>query len=84
MPTRQQTHSGAPTYTRLVSLSILEGAEHLLPLAKWGPLDPRLQLLRASIASISSYIFFNRGEYNALCLADDMVVTTDHITLRLW
>jgi len=43
-----------------VALSILDGDEHMLPLVRWDPVDPRLQLLRASIASISSYIFFNR------------------------
>jgi hypothetical protein len=66
-----------------VALSILEGAEHLLPLVQWDPLDPRLQFIRASVASIASFIFFNRGECNVLCLAEDLVVTTDHITLRL-
>ena len=34
-------------------------------------------------SSIISYIFFNRGEYNALCLAEDLVVTTDHDALQL-
>ena len=39
-----------PTPERLplpspVVLFILEGAEHLLPLVQWDPLDPRLQLL---------------------------------------
>jgi hypothetical protein len=66
-----------------VAMPVLEGAEHLLPLIQWNPRDPRLQLLRASVASIASYIFFNRGECSALCLAEDLVVTTDHITLQL-
>ena len=66
-----------------VALSILEGAEHLLPLVQLDPRDSRLQLLRASIAASASYIFFNRGECIALCLAEDLVVTTDHITLRI-
>jgi len=39
--------------------------------------------MRASVASISSNIFFNRGECNAFCLAEDLVVTDDYITLRL-
>jgi len=77
-----------PTPERLplpapVAMSILEGAEHLLPLVQWDPRDPRLQLLRASVASIASYIFFNRGECSALCLGEDLVVTSEHITLRL-
>jgi hypothetical protein len=66
-----------------VAMSILKGAEKLIPLVQWDPLDPRLQLLRALVASISSYVFFNSGECNALCLATDMVITTDHITIRL-
>ena len=66
-----------------MALSILDGAEHLLPLVQWDPRDPRLQLLRASVASIASYIFLNLGECSALCLVEDLVVTTDNITLRL-
>ena len=49
-----------------VALSILEGADHMLPSIQWDPRDPRLQLLRASVAPIASYIFFNRGECSAL------------------
>ncbi len=66
-----------------MALSILEGVEHLLFLVQWDPLDPSIQLLQASVASIASFIFFNRGECSALCLAEDLVVTTDYITLRL-
>ena len=55
----------------------------MLPLVHWDPRNPRLLLLRASIASIVSYVFFNRGECSALCLTEDLVVTNDHITLRL-
>ena len=44
-----------------VALSILEGAKHLLLSVHWAPRDPRLQLMRASVASITSYFFFNRG-----------------------
>ncbi len=64
-------------------MSILEGTEHMLPSVHWDPRDPRLQLMRASVASIISYIFFNRGECNAFCLTEDLVVTNYHITLRL-
>ena len=40
--------------------------------------------MRASVASITSYIFFNRGECSsALCLAEELVVTNNNITLRL-
>ncbi len=66
-----------------MALSILEGIKHLLPSVHWDPRYPRLQLLQASLASITSYIFFNRGECKALCLAEDLVVTDDYITLRL-
>ena len=66
-----------------VALSILEGAEHMIPSVHWDPRDPRLHLPRASVASIISYVFFNRGECSALCLTEDLVVTNDHITLRM-
>ena len=66
-----------------VALSILEGAEHMLPSVQWGPRDPRLQVMRSSVAFTTSYIFFNRGECSALCLAKDIVVTNDYITLRV-
>ena len=39
--------------------------------------------MRASVASITSYIFFDRGECSTLCIAEDLVVTDDDITLRL-
>jgi len=64
-------------------MSILEGAEQLLPLVQWDPLDPRPQLLRALVASITDYIFFNRGKCSALCLAEDLVIITGHITHQL-
>ena len=77
-PTEERLPLPAP-----VALSILEEAENMLPLVHWDPRNPRLLLLRASIASIVSYVFFNRGECSALCLIEDLVVTNDHITLRL-
>ena len=67
-----------------MALSILEGAEHMLPSVHWDPRDPRLQLSRASVVSNVSYIFFNRGECSVFCLiTEDLVVTSDHNTLRL-
>jgi hypothetical protein len=66
-----------------VTQSNLEGAEHMLPLVHWDPRDSRLHLLRASVASIVSYVFFNRGECSAICLTEDLVVTNDNITLRM-
>jgi len=41
-----------------VALSILEKAEHLLPLVCWDPRDLRSELLRKFIASITACIFF--------------------------
>ena len=55
----------------------------MLPLVHWDPRDPRLHFLRACVASIVSYVFFNRRECIALCPIEDLVVTSDHITLRL-
>jgi hypothetical protein len=45
--------------------------------------DPRLLLLRASVASITSYLFFNRGECSACAFTTDLVVDETHITLLL-
>ena len=39
--------------------------------------------MRAYIASVSSYMFFNRGECNSTALSNDMIVDDAHITLRL-
>ena len=39
--------------------------------------------MRAYIASIVSYAFFNQGECNSAALAKGMVVDDSHITLRL-
>ena len=77
-----------PTPERLplpapVALAIMEDAEHMLPSVHWDPWDPTLHLMRASVASIVAYIFVNRGECNALCLTEDLVVTNDLIALRL-
>ncbi len=66
-----------------MALSIVEGAEHVLSSVHWISRDPRLQLFRASVAFVVSYIIFNRGKCSALCLTEDLVVTIDHITLRL-
>jgi hypothetical protein len=40
-------------------------------------------LLRACIATITSYVFFCRGECGACARREDLVVNTTHITLRL-
>jgi hypothetical protein len=78
----------APQVKRLplpapVMLSILELAERLLPIVRWDVRDPKLLLLRAAVASMVSYIFFNRGECSACALTSDLVVDKKHITLLL-
>ncbi len=77
-PTAERIPLPAP-----VALSILKGNEHLLPSVQWGPRDYSLHLLRASVASVANYIFFNRGECSAPCPKEDLVVTIEHITLRM-
>ncbi len=42
-----------------------------------------MRLLRATAASIASYLFFNRGECSACVLVDDLVINNTHITLLL-
>jgi hypothetical protein len=49
----------------------------------WTLLDPDLPLLRAAFATITAYMFFNRGEYGACALREDIVVNEDFITLLL-
>jgi hypothetical protein len=64
-------------------LNILELAEILLPSVHWDVRDPKLLLLRAAVASIASYLFFNRGECSACALSSDLIVDDKHITLLL-
>ncbi len=45
--------------------------------------DPDLDLLRAAIATITSYVFFNRGECGACALRGDIVVDDSFVTLLL-
>jgi hypothetical protein len=66
-----------------VALAILELGEKLLPETDWDPEDPTLPVLRAAVATIASYVFFNRGECSACALAGDLVVGSTHITLLL-
>jgi hypothetical protein len=39
--------------------------------------------LRTSVASIASYVLFNRGECNSGALSDDLVVIDTYIALLL-
>ncbi len=66
-----------------VALAILELAERLLLGVKWEAEDPSFLLLRATAASIASYLFFNRGECNACALVNDLVINDTHIPLLL-
>jgi hypothetical protein len=63
----------APLLERLplpapIALAILELGEQLLTETTWKPKDPIMPELRATIASIASYVFFNRGECSACAL----------------
>ena len=64
-------------------LSILELAKRLSPMVHWNGRDPKLLLLRVVVASVVSYLFFNRGECNACALSSDIVIDKMHITLLL-
>ncbi len=64
-------------------LSILELSEGLLPFVHWDIRDPKLLLMRATVASIAAYLFFNRGECSACALSSDLIVDDKHITLIL-
>ena len=66
-----------------VMLRILELAESLLPFVHWDSRSPKMLLLRAAVASIISYLFFNRGECSACALSSDIVVDEMHITVLL-
>ena len=39
--------------------------------------------MRACIASIASYMFFNRGECSSTALSNDLIIDDAHITQRL-
>jgi hypothetical protein len=78
----------APTPERVpipapIALAILLLSEKLLVTVHWDHSDQRLPLLRACIASVASYMFFNRGECSATALSNDLIGDDAHITLRL-
>ncbi len=66
-----------------VALEILELAEGMQLSVEWTLLDPDLPLLRAAVATIIAFMFFNRGECGACALRGDIVVNEDFITLLL-
>jgi len=64
-----------------VALEIRKLAEGLEPSMGRTLLDPVLSLLRAAIATITAYMFFNSGECGACALRGDIVVDDEFITL---
>ena len=66
-----------------VALAILELGERLIRTITWTPQDPDMHLLQAAVATVTAYVFFNRGECNACAQAQDVVVNDTHITLLL-
>ncbi len=66
-----------------MALAILDLAERLLPTVHWDCRDPKLMLMRASVATITAYLFFSRGECSARALVSDIIVNDTHITLLL-
>ena len=66
-----------------VALQILELAEGLQLAVEFHTRDPDLPLLRAAVAIITSYTFFNRGECGANALRGDIVVEGEFLTLLL-
>jgi hypothetical protein len=65
-----------------VVLDVLRLAETLLDMGLHRA-DPQASLLRAAVATIATYTFFNRGECGTAALTGDLVVTKAHITLLL-
>ena len=66
-----------------VALAFIALAERLLLAVHWEVGDPNLLLLRATAASVASYMFFNRGECSACAMVEDLVIDDTHITLLL-
>jgi hypothetical protein len=66
-----------------VPLQIFELVETLQQTVEFHWSDPDLDLLRAAVATIAAYIFFNRGECGACALKGDIVVDNSFITLLL-
>jgi len=66
-----------------VSLEILELAENLHLSVPFLWMDPDMDLLRVAYATITAYMFFNRGECGACVLRGDIVVGSNFVTLIL-
>jgi hypothetical protein len=65
-----------------VALEILELAECLQRSVEFHWSDPDLDLLRDSVATITSYLFVDRGECGACAERGDIVVVENFITLQ--
>ena len=77
-----QTHERVPIPAP-VALAILILAEKLLVTVHWNHSDQRLPLMRACVASVASYMLFNREECRSTALSNNLIVDHSHITLRL-
>jgi hypothetical protein len=66
-----------------VALEILQLAERLQLTAVYHWTNPDLPLLRAAVATLTAYTFFNRGECGACALRGDIVVDDNFVTLLL-
>jgi hypothetical protein len=66
-----------------VAFEILKLAESLQLSVQLHWSDPDLDLLRAAVATITAYMFFNRGECGTCDLHGDIVVDNDFVTLLL-
>jgi len=77
-PTPERVPIPAP-----VAVAIIILVEGLLETVQRDHSDQRLLLLRACIASIASYMFFNRGEFRSTPISSDLVVDDAHINPRL-
>ena len=65
------------------NFNILELVEGLLHTVEFHFLDPDLTLLRAGVATITAYTFFNRGKCDACALCDEIIVDDELVTLLL-
>ena len=66
-----------------VAIEILKKAESFQLLVQFHWTDPDLNLLRDAVATITAYMFFNRGACGACALRGDIVMDISFITLLL-
>ena len=66
-----------------VALANLELGEGLLRTITRATQDPNMPLLRDAVATVTAYVFFNRGECSAYAKGQDLAVNNTHITMLL-